>query len=264
MAVSNKSNNTTEERSKWLLLFLGGFVLLAINGFVFKADILDIEILKYPENFLIALLVVNALISMFCILLATGYKLSVKDGKVNIEEMTIEVTKNVTKEITAKVEEQVTAVIGEEKFSKDTSTNPRGILFDTNKAFDLDAVWQMMENKKVAAYGSIQDLVDKLHQDDIIFFYHSGKGIIAAGRVTEKESHTIPEYKEKYRTVTFLTAIPNKETGIQNFLIPKEITKATGRKFSYIKTIKYPILEDKEKEWEPLLEAVIERVGEPQ
>ena len=137
----------------------------------------------------------------------------------------------------------------------------RGILFDTNKAYDESAVWDMMENSKISAYGNLQYLIDGLNPEDIIFFYQSGKGIIAAGKVTEGNAIENPENDEKYCNVIFSTQVPNQEEGIINFLRPEEITQVTNRTFAYISTIKYPILDQAQSA--NLLKAVIERVGKP-
>jgi hypothetical protein len=48
-------------------------------------------------------------------------------------------------------------------FPYDRHRNPsavKGVLFDTNRSYDQDAVWEMMEKSRVAAYGEIKYVVE--------------------------------------------------------------------------------------------------------
>ena len=245
---------------------------------------------SYPENSLIALLVMNAILlglgilSLGLEIVLTGHILGMKKGKIVIEKILDDamekriirqarkiLKKSTTKKMMmeamkttviaqgnkaeiseAKEQTQAARVEATEQVLSEISKTTSGILFDTNNAYDQEAVWDMIKNNKISAYGGVRHLVDTLKINDTIFFYQSGKGIIAAGRVTSETHEVLSNNKkvrddEKYRTVKFLTAIPNKDTGIQKYLIPKEITAATdGLSFSYIRTIKYPILDEKQ------------------
>lgn len=68
----------------------------------------------------------------------------------------------------------------------DRHRNPsalKGVLFDTNASYSEESVWEMMEEERVAAYGGAKRFVDHIERGDLVFFYHKGTGIVAAGRV---------------------------------------------------------------------------------
>src|SRR5918996_3656481 len=60
----------------------------------------------------------------------------------------------------------------------------KGVLFDTNRTYNENSLWEMMEKSRVAAYGDIKYVVEYLNPDDTVFFYHKWEGIVAAGVVT--------------------------------------------------------------------------------
>ncbi len=107
--------------------------------------------------------------------------------------------------------------IGEQRYFElfalpyDRHQNPssvKGVLFDTNRAWDEEAIWEMMEKNRVAAYGSIKYVVDYLNPRDIVFFSHKWVGIVAAAEVIGPAKNEGPE--ERYRDVKFLTPVPIK------------------------------------------------------
>ena len=85
-------------------------------------------------------------------------------------------------------------------------TSIKGVLFDTNRSYNEDSIWEMMEKNRVAAYGEIKYVVDYLNPKDIVFFSHKWVGIVAAAEVIgpAKDDGT----EERYRDVKFLTPIP--------------------------------------------------------
>lgn len=121
----------------------------------------------------------------------------------------------------------------------------KGILFDTNSSWDPNAVWEMMEKSRVAAYGDIKYVIDYIKPKDIIFFSHKGVGIIAAGKVVGKikEDKSLSGlYSERYYDVEPLTSFPQKANGIQKFMPFSEVSKITGKNFYWARTIKVPYL----------------------
>ena len=62
----------------------------------------------------------------------------------------------------------------------------RGIIFDTNQSYNDAAVEEMLGTSQpcVSAFGKASENIDKLNIGDVIFYYHKGVGIIAAGEVT--------------------------------------------------------------------------------
>ncbi|CAE6704788.1 hypothetical protein [Nitrospira defluvii] len=128
-------------------------------------------------------------------------------------------------------------------FPYDRHRNPseiKGVLFDTNRSYGENCIWEMVENSKVAAYGDIQYVVEYLNPGDIVFFYHKLVGLIAAGEVYGPVRKNGDE--EQYRAVRFLTPIPNRQAGLIRFMPASEIVRATGKNFFWARTIKVPYL----------------------
>lgn len=145
----------------------------------------------------------------------------------------------------------------------DRHRNPadrKGVLFDTNASYSEESVWEMMEKGRVAAYGGARRFADHVQPDDLVFFYHKGEGIIAAGEVTgdlrkiEKEDH-----HEWYREVEFLTSTPDRADGIERAMSPSEIRETLDQSFFWARTIKVPYLDwDEAQELLQELQAVLQ------
>jgi hypothetical protein len=132
-------------------------------------------------------------------------------------------------------------------FPYDRHRNPasvKGVLFDTNRSYDENSVWEMIEKSRVAAYGDIKYVVEYLSPRDIVFFYHKSVGLVAAGEVHGPVRKDGPE--EQYRDVRFLTPVPDRKTGLTRAMSPSEITAVTGRNFFWARTIKVPYLDREE------------------
>lgn len=128
----------------------------------------------------------------------------------------------------------------------DFHLNPKdkkAIIFDTNKSYDKNSVWEMLNEKKVSAYGGVNYFVDRFNEGDIVLYYHKGLGIIAAGEITSSMSQDIERNKEKYRTVQIEvpTFTITSETELK-YISPRELTELTGKNFYYASTIKAPYL----------------------
>jgi hypothetical protein len=123
-------------------------------------------------------------------------------------------------------------------------TSIKGVLFDTNRSYNEDSIWEMMEKNRVAAYGDIKYVVDYLNPKDIVFFSHKWVGIVAAAEVIgpAKDDGT----EERYRDVKFLTPIPVKTTGIPKFMPFSQVSSVTGKSFFWARTIKVPYLSREE------------------
>lgn len=68
----------------------------------------------------------------------------------------------------------------------DKHKNPadaKGVLFDTNRSWDEESIWYMMENSRVAAFGDAKRFVENIIWGDIVFFSHKWVGLVAAARV---------------------------------------------------------------------------------
>lgn len=160
---------------------------------------------------------------------------------------------------------RVYAINGEEYFEFfslpfDAHSNPKyskGVLFDTNRTYNADSIWYMIERDRVAAFGNIRDIVNSLRRNDIVFLYHKGYGIVAAGEVRSDKPKEDSEWEAKYHDVKWLTPIPARSK------IPAmsahEIKQEMNRNFWWAKTMKPPFLnrEDTQK----LLRALQQKLG---
>ena len=125
----------------------------------------------------------------------------------------------------------------------DKHQNParaKGVLFDTNRRYDENALWYMMENECVAAFGDAKRFVDYLNPGDTVFFSHVGTGIVAAARVRNSSVRS-PKPDTRSRDVAFLTPtpVPGDHWRAMPFNMVSEIT---GKSFFWARTIKVPYL----------------------
>lgn len=131
----------------------------------------------------------------------------------------------------------------------DRHKNPsdvKGVLFDTNRSWDEESIWYMMENSRVAAFGDAKRFVEYLYPGDIVFFSHKWTGIVAAGRV-KKGNIKSPDDETLYRDVEFITPIPSKGQAIKSIPFGK-VSEITGKSFFWARTIKVPYLSKDEAE----------------
>lgn len=125
----------------------------------------------------------------------------------------------------------------------DQHRNPdqtKGVLFDTNRSYSETNVWDMIEKKRVAAYGDVSYFAEYLNPGDIVFYSHKGYGLIGAGEVIGPTKEDGPH--EKYHDVRFLTAVPNREGGIQKAMPFSDVSAITGKSFFWARTLKVPYL----------------------
>ena len=131
----------------------------------------------------------------------------------------------------------------------DRHENPstiKGVLFDTNRTYGENAVWEMMENNRVAAYGDVKHFVDYLNVKDLVFFSHKGFGIVAAAEVVGPVKNEGPD--ERYRDVRFLTPVAERSVGITKWMPFNQVSSVTGKSFFWARTIKVPYLGRQEAE----------------
>lgn len=131
----------------------------------------------------------------------------------------------------------------------DKHKNPgdgKGVLFDTNRSWDEEAIWYMMENQRVAAFGDAKRFVEYVYPGDIVFFSHKWTGIVAAARV-KNGSIKSPDDETLYREVEFITPIPEKGQAITALPFGK-VSEITGKNFFWARTIKAPYLSKDEAE----------------
>lgn len=129
----------------------------------------------------------------------------------------------------------------------DVHINPsetKGVLFDTNRSWDEDSIWYMIEKNRVAAFGDAMRFVEYLNPGDIVFFSHKNTGIIAAakvkrGGVKQDRPDTL------YQDVEFLTKKPVRNTQISGYPF-SDVSTVTGKSFYWARTIKVPYLTKEE------------------
>jgi hypothetical protein len=125
----------------------------------------------------------------------------------------------------------------------DQHSNPghaKGVIFDTNLSYDENSIWYMCEGDRVAAFGGIKGIVHSFSKGDIVFLYHKGRGIVAAGEVKSdvKEDKSADAM---YCELKWLTPKPIKGQDFKVMPVWK-IKQVTGRNFWWAKTMKAPFL----------------------
>ena len=127
----------------------------------------------------------------------------------------------------------------------DFHLNPRnikGILFDTNRSYDPDAIWDMFAKSKISAYGGAATLVNSFNKDDYVLYYHKGYGVVGAGVIKSGHTYEDSAKDELYRKVDLLTPVLHNESDIKA-ISPKELSALLGGKNFYLaNTTKRPYL----------------------
>lgn len=123
----------------------------------------------------------------------------------------------------------------------------KGIMFDTCRSYDENAVKDMFKDKKISAYNSASKFIKSFNKGDYVFYYHKGWGIIGAGIIKSsqpKEILTNGEI-ELYHTVELLTPVITNEDEIK-YISPSEICELLDKNFYWASTTKRPYLSEKE------------------
>lgn len=59
-------------------------------------------------------------------------------------------------------------------------------MFDTNKSYNENDIWDMFDKSKISAYGNASKFVNYLNAGDYVFYYHVGYGVVGVGMVKIK------------------------------------------------------------------------------
>ena len=113
--------------------------------------------------------------------------------------------------------------------------------FETNKTYNPKAVFDMMKNEKISAYGDARKFIDYFRKNDYVLYYHKGFGIIAIGQIISEKPQENKENKERFHKVKILTTKIENEKEMK-FLKPSEITQILEKNFYYASTVKKPYL----------------------
>lgn len=131
----------------------------------------------------------------------------------------------------------------------DQHSNPahkKGVIFDTNLSYDADSIWYMCENNRVAAFGDIKGVVHSLGKGDIVFLYHKGRGIVAAGEIL-REAKSDDEWDANYCELKWLTPKPTREKPLAAMSAAR-IREVMGFGFFWARTLKVPYMNLEESE----------------
>ena len=135
-----------------------------------------------------------------------------------------------------------------EFFSKpyDSHVNPRdrkGVLFDTNRTYDEDALRHMIVRKRISTFGG-NDAVGYLSKGDVVFYSHRGMGIVCAAKVltTNPRSDDSEGAQELYHEVEFLTPTPASIDDAMKAVSFRRVQEVTGKSFWWAATAKTPYL----------------------
>lgn len=132
----------------------------------------------------------------------------------------------------------------------DKHKNPgdvKGVLFDTNRYWNEESIWYMMENNRVAAFGKARRFVGYVKLGDIIFFSdREAGGLVAAAKVKGDVKHSA-EDDASYRDVEFITPFPKRGEKIKAMPF-RNVLEITGKSFYWARTIKVPYLSKEEAE----------------
>lgn len=127
----------------------------------------------------------------------------------------------------------------------DRHSNPaniKGILFDTNAGYDVNSIWDMINNERISAYGDVKETVGYLNTNDYVFYCHKGHGIVAAAKV---KGALKKKEEEWYYSVAFLTNIP-KQGQLIKAMPFADVKNFTGKSFYWARTAKVPYLNEQE------------------
>lgn len=132
----------------------------------------------------------------------------------------------------------------------DYHINPRdrkGILFDTNRSYDEDSVWDMFAKSKISAYGNASRYINSFNKGDYVLYYHKGWGVIGAGIIKTPTVREDTSKEELYHTVDLLTPAIKDESEIRN-ISASDLCELLGKNFYFASTIKSPYLSVEEAE----------------
>lgn len=127
----------------------------------------------------------------------------------------------------------------EENEKQRSRESRKGIIFDTNKSYDVNSQEYMISYSRISAWGNASRFVDRFNKGDYVLYYEKGKGIIAVGEISSE--NTLEAGIEKYHTVSMV--VPFKK---DKFITAREIKNLLNKNFYFASTIKAPYLTEYE------------------
>ncbi|WP_019680632.1 hypothetical protein [Ruminococcus flavefaciens] len=123
----------------------------------------------------------------------------------------------------------------------------KGIIFDTNKKYNSQSLWDMFSDSKVSAYGEVKTCVKSFKKDDYVLYYHVGVGIVGVGKIKTGKIKSIKSNDEMYLDVEMLTPIVKKECDLK-YISKNELEELLDKTFFWARTDKRPFLSKNESE----------------
>ena len=132
----------------------------------------------------------------------------------------------------------------------DSHFNPsdiKGVIFDTNRAFDEKAADYMLKEKRVSSFWGRREAVYCLKKNDYVFLSHKSVGIIASGKVTSevKKGDYQGDGSELYVNCAFFSDKYSPDKGILSYSRIQELIDKT---FFHARIDKRPFLSAEESE----------------
>ena len=93
----------------------------------------------------------------------------------------------------------------------DIHRNPKqvkGVILDTNRTYDEDGIWHMLENNRASIWGDAQNFIYSIKKNDYVFLSHKHVGVVAVGQVTSQQKF---DEDDGYVNVKWLTHIPKRK-----------------------------------------------------
>ena len=122
----------------------------------------------------------------------------------------------------------------------------KGIIFDTNKTYSVDATFDMLTSGKISAVGAAARFLNSFDVEDYAFYYVKGRGVVAAGEIISELSQT-RETGESYKMVRMIVPekLPVEEVQLRE--IPaSRLKEIMGHGFYFASTTKRPYLTEEE------------------
>lgn len=117
----------------------------------------------------------------------------------------------------------------------------KGILFDTNKTYGPNDIWDMFANSKVSAYGSVKTCVNSFNKGDYVLYYHVGWGVVGAGIIKSSKTKEDKSKEEMYLDVDLITPRVTCEQDLRCVSV-SELRELLKKNFYFAKTTKVPYL----------------------
>lgn len=117
----------------------------------------------------------------------------------------------------------------------------KGILFDTNRTYGPDNIWDMFGKSKVSAYGDVKNCIRAFKKGDYVLYYHKGYGVVGAGIIKSSKVSEVREKDELYMDVELLTPKVQSEAELRCVTV-SELRDLLHKNFFFAKTAKVPYL----------------------